>query len=48
MGLMEWHFKTSTSIVNTIELIPTPTSVSVFTANELKTLILETIKKSNR
>ena len=44
MGLMEWHFKTSTSIVNNLNLYQLQRPVSSFTVYELQTLILDTIK----
>ena len=44
MGLMEWHFKTSTSIVNNLNLYQLQRPVSSFTVYELQNLILDKIK----
>ena len=48
MGLMDWHFKTTTKIANTIDLYQLRRPISTFTANDLPALILETVKKSNK
>ena len=44
MGLMEWHFKTSTSIVNNLKLYQLQRPISSFTVYELQNLILDKIK----
>ncbi|MCL6571515.1 MAG: aldolase [Bacillus sp. (in: Bacteria)] len=44
-GLMEWHFTTSASFVNKIELFQLCRPVSRFTAHELSALIVKTIQK---
>ena len=44
MGLMEWHFKTSTNIVSNLNLYQLQRPVSSFTVDELQNLILDNIK----
>ena len=44
MGLMEWHFKTSTAIVSNLNLYQLQRPISSFTVYELQNLILDKIK----
>ncbi|MFP3123387.1 aldolase [Ectobacillus funiculus] len=45
LELMEWHFSTSTSIINTIDVYQLHRPVSKFSAPQLASLILTTINK---
>ena len=44
-GLMEWHFNTSTSMINKMDLYQIRRPVSRFTAHDIPELILNTIQK---
>lgn len=44
LGLVEWHFKASAAIVNQIEMYQLRRPISSFTAPQLVSLILDTIK----
>ncbi|HAQ07813.1 MAG TPA: aldolase, partial [Bacillus bacterium] len=47
MGLMEWHFNTTASFVNKIELFQLQRPTTHFTAHELTSLILSTISQES-
>ena len=42
---MEWHFNTSTSMINKMDLYQIRRPVSRFTAHDIPELILNTIQK---
>ena len=44
-GLMEWHFQTTTKMMNKIEFYQLQRPITAFTAHDLTDLILDTIKK---
>jgi hypothetical protein len=44
-GLMDWHFATSTQLINQTDLYQLRRPVSRFTANDLTEVILETLQK---
>ena len=44
-GLMEWHFNTSTSMINKMDLYQIRRPVSRFTAHDIPELVLNTIQK---
>ncbi|MBM7651874.1 aldolase [Neobacillus cucumis] len=48
LGLLDWHFRNSTSIVCKIDMYHLRRPVSSFTANQLVTLILSTIHKEEK
>ncbi|PGK39343.1 aldolase [Bacillus anthracis] len=47
LGLMEWHFKTSTNIASGMEMFQVSRPTSRFTAHELVEVILNTIQKGS-
>ena len=48
LGLMDWHFSTTTKILSKIDLFQIRRPVTRFTANELPDLILEKLKRGEK